>query len=102
MSADATAADAPAIGGRARPFLPRGVRLKRCDVRQGWFLLAPERALKLDQTGVAVLQAVDGVRDFDAITAHLAEAFNAPRDRIAVDAGRFLAALIARRMVETA
>ncbi|SEA75795.1 pyrroloquinoline quinone biosynthesis peptide chaperone PqqD [Rubrimonas cliftonensis] len=102
MTGAAPAAEAPPIDGSARPFLPRGVRLKFCEVRKSWFLLAPERALKLDQTGVAVLQAVDGERDFDAITAHLAAAFNAPHDRIAADAGRFLAALIARRMVETA
>ena len=27
----------------AVPFLPRGVRVKRCEIRKGWFLLAPER-----------------------------------------------------------
>ena len=31
------------------PFLPRGVRVKECKIREGWFLLAPERAVKLDQ-----------------------------------------------------
>jgi pyrroloquinoline quinone biosynthesis protein D len=85
-----------------RPFLPRGVRLKWCAVRQGWFLLAPERAMRLDASGAAILQALDGERDFAAVTARLADDFNAPRERIAADARRFLADLMDRRMVEVA
>lgn len=82
------------------PFLPRGVRLRRCEVRQGWFLLAPERAVKLDPVGAHVLGALDGSRDFAAVVAHLAQEFDAPPARIAEDAGRFLADMRDRRMVE--
>lgn len=85
-----------------RPVLPRGVRLKHCAVRQAWFLLAPERAMKLDGPGAAVLAAVDGRRDLAAIVAKLAQDFAAPPERIAQDARAFLAALMARRMVEIA
>jgi pyrroloquinoline quinone biosynthesis protein D len=82
------------------PFLPRGVRLRRCEVRNGWFLLAPERAVKLDPVGAHVLEALDGRRDFATVVAYLAEKFDAPRERIAEDAGRFLDDMRERRMVE--
>jgi pyrroloquinoline quinone biosynthesis protein D len=82
------------------PYLPRGVRLRHCDVRKGWFLLAPERAVKLDPVGAHVLGALDGVRDFAAVVAHLAAKFDAAPERIAADAGRFLDDMRARRMVE--
>ncbi len=82
------------------PFLPRGVRLRHCDVRKAWFLLAPERAVKLDPVGAHVLQALDGERDFAAVVGHLAAQFDAPQDRIATDAGAFLTEMRNRRMVE--
>ena len=82
------------------PFLPRGVRLRHCQVRQAWFLLAPERAVKLDAVGAHVLEALDGVRDFAGVVAHLAAKFDAPANRIAADAGAFLEQMRARRMVE--
>lgn len=85
-----------------RPFLPRGVRLKWCAVREGWFLLAPERAMKLDATGAAILRALDGEREFAAISAGLAAEFAAPPERVAKDARAFLAQLMDRRMVEVA
>lgn len=81
------------------PYLPRGVRLRHCDVRGAWFLLAPERAVKLDPVGAHVLQALDGERDFAGLVAHLADQFDAPSARIAADAGTFLEDMRARRMV---
>ena len=82
------------------PVLPRGVRLHHCRVREGWFLLAPERALKMDAIGVAILNATDGSRTFGAIVDKLAGDFGAPRDRVATDAGKFLTDLANRRMLE--
>jgi len=84
----------------ARPRLLRGVRPKFDRVRGIWVLLAPERALKLDQIGHAILAETDGERSFGEIVDRLAAAYNAPRDRIAEDAGRFLVSLIERRMAE--
>ena len=81
------------------PYLPRGVRLHHCDVRGAWFLLAPERAVKLDPVGAHVLQALDGERDFAGVVAHLADQFDAASARIAADAGTFLEDMRARRMV---
>lgn len=84
------------------PVLPRGVRLHHCKVRDGWFLLAPERAVKLDAIGVAILGCVDGARDLGAITAKLAADFSAPADKVGPDVARFLDDLIGRRMVDLA
>ncbi|MEM7505210.1 MAG: pyrroloquinoline quinone biosynthesis peptide chaperone PqqD [Pseudomonadota bacterium] len=82
------------------PFLPRGVRLKRCEVRQGWYLLAPERAVKLDQIAAAILGTLDGTRSFEGIVAKLVEDFDAPREQITTDARAFLIDMMNRRMVE--
>ena len=86
----------------ARPYLPRGVRMKWCAVREAWFLLAPERALKLDTVAAAILETLDGERDVAAVVASLAERFDAPAERIAGDVRPFLASLVERRMVEVA
>lgn len=82
------------------PFLPRGVRVHWCDVRKGWYLLAPERAVKMDQVAAAILGATDGERTFAGVVDKLAEDFKAPRDQIAGDARKFLTDLVNRRMVE--
>ncbi len=82
------------------PFMPRGVRLRRCEVRKGWYLLAPERAVKLDQVAAAILGTLDGTRDFAAVTAKLATDFKAPPEQIAKDVRAFLTDLVNRRMVE--
>ncbi len=88
------------IAKNQTPFLPRGVRLHHCDIRKGWYLLAPERAVKMNDIGVAILNVVDGERDFASVVDKLAQDFNAPQDRIAMDAGKFLGDLVNRRMVE--
>lgn len=84
------------------PLLPRGVRLHFDTVRETWVLLAPERAIMLDQVGQAVLSEVDGTRSFAQITAALAAKYNAPEAEIAKDSAGFLGALRARRFLEVA
>ena len=84
----------------ARPALLSGVRMHWDKVRGRWFLLAPERAIALDETGVAILSEANGERSLGDIVGRLAARYEAPPDRIAGDARRFLAALIERRMVE--
>lgn len=84
----------------ARPGLLRGVRVKHDRVRGQWVLLAPERALRLDPVGAAILAETDGARSFAEIVERLAEKFEAPRERIAQDARAFLEQLIERRMAE--
>lgn len=92
------AGDAP----RRVPRLPRGVWLHECKIRNCWFLQAPERAVKLDQVSVAILQTVDGERDVPSIAATLAETFAAPAEQIEGDVRRFLNDLAQRRMIELA
>ena len=88
------------ITGADIPVLPRGVRLHYDRVRETWVLLAPERAVTLDDIGHAILSEVDGTHSFDAITQSLAEKYNAPREAIAEDSASFLNALLNRRFVD--
>jgi len=78
----------------------RGVRPHFDKVRGVWLLLAPERALKLDDIGRAILEQVDGKRSFAEITKILADKYDAPVERIAGDARTYLSGLMARRFVE--
>lgn len=84
------------------PRLPRGVRLREDAARGGWVLLAPERALTLDDIAVAILREVDGARDVGAIVAALAATYDAPAEQIAGDVRAFLGDLVAKGLVETA
>ncbi|MCL5777224.1 pyrroloquinoline quinone biosynthesis peptide chaperone PqqD [Limibaculum sp. FT325] len=88
------------LAEQAVPRLLRGVRTKFDGVRGIWVLLAPERTLKLDAVGAAILAETDGTRSFGEIVDRLAARYQAPRERIAADAGTFLASLIQRRMAE--
>ncbi|MEM6902803.1 MAG: pyrroloquinoline quinone biosynthesis peptide chaperone PqqD [Pseudomonadota bacterium] len=90
------------ISATTIPSLPRGVRLKHCAVRDQWFLLSPERALTLDQTGLAILKAVDGERDFEAIAALLDTKFTGAREVITADMSDFLGQLAEQRIVDLA
>ena len=88
------------LGDSDIPFLPRGVRVHHCRIRNGWYLLAPERAVKMDPIAAAILSATDGLRDFEGIVEKLASDFKAPPERIAKDARKFLVDLMHKRMVE--
>ncbi|MDK3071890.1 pyrroloquinoline quinone biosynthesis peptide chaperone PqqD [Sedimentitalea sp. JM2-8] len=79
-----------------RPFLPRGVRVQPDRVRGGMVLLAPEKAIRLDAIGEAILARVTGQASFDEIVDDLAQTYNAPRDQIGTDVQRFLVGLRAR------
>ena len=85
----------------AKPRLPRGVKLRRDDVRQRWTLLAPERIFEIDGTAAAVLQLCDGERDLAAIVAELAARYNAPAAVIEKDVIAMLGDLKAKRVLDT-
>lgn len=79
-----------------RPYLPRGVRVHHDHVRGHKVLLAPEKAIELDEIGVAILSRVDGDATFGEIIASLAAAYDAPPERIEEDVQQFLTGLRAR------
>jgi pyrroloquinoline quinone biosynthesis protein D len=88
------------IAEEARPVLPRGVRLHFDSVRGAWTLVAPERAILLDEAGRAILGEVDGERSVGEIAARLAEQFAAPMEEILGDTREFLEGLADRRLVD--
>ena len=89
------------IQAQSRPYLPRGVRLKRDEARGRWTLLAPERIFEIDDTAAAVLRLCDGERDLNAIVGELAGRYSAPRAAIEKDVVAMLADLKAKRVLET-
>ena len=70
------------IAPHERPYLPRGVRLKRDHVRDQTVLLAPEKAVALDMIGEAILSRVNGVDSFDDIVTILPTPIMHPATRL--------------------
>lgn len=84
----------------SRLVFPRGVRIQRDEVRGEWVLLAPERTIRLDEPGLAILREIDGRRTLADIAARLARRYGAPVDQVLRDATVFLAALWGRRILD--
>lgn len=82
------------------PVLPPGVRLHWDRVRHCHVLLAPERALMLDDIGHAILARVDGRTALQDLVAGLAADFDAPVDEVGADVGGFLQGLARERLVD--
>jgi coenzyme PQQ biosynthesis protein PqqD len=82
------------------PRLPRGVRLKRDEMRGEWLLLAPERVVKIDAIALAILQRCDGATTIESIVDDLAATYAADRIRIDEDVRALLNGLAAKRMVD--
>ncbi|NMJ40843.1 pyrroloquinoline quinone biosynthesis peptide chaperone PqqD [Roseomonas sp. JC162] len=78
------------------PRFAPGVRLHHDRARARWIVLAPERMFVPDDTALAILRLVDGVRDVDAIVDDLAQQYAAPRDVIATDVRAMVEDLVAR------
>lgn len=80
--------------------LARGVRLREDEVRGQTVLLAPERALALDEIAVLIVKALDGERSLDNIAEEFAAKFEAPKDQILGDVIAFVDEFSKRRMLE--
>jgi pyrroloquinoline quinone biosynthesis protein D len=63
-------------------------------------LLAPERALMLDEVGHAILARVDGETEVEALISGLAADFDAPVEEVGPDVEEFLAGLARERLVD--
>lgn len=92
--------DALGIDGQTIAKLARGVRLREDTARGQMVLLAPERALALDEIAVAIVNALDGVKTLDEIAAGFARQFEAPKDEILKDIIAFIREFASRRMLE--
>jgi len=82
------------------PFFPRGVRMKEDQVRERTILVAPERTIALDGTGIAILELVDGDNSVAMIAETLAAKYEAPLSVIGNDVVAFLRDLINRGYLE--
>lgn len=89
-----------AVTGATVARLARGVRLREDPVRGQTVLLAPERALALDEIAVAIVKALDGTRDLDTIAADFARQFEAPQDQVLADVITFIREFSDRRLLE--
>ena len=88
------------LGGTARPFLPRYVRLHHDAGRGRWVLLAPERIIEPNEIALDVLKLCDGARDLTAIAEELASAYDAPRAEILTDITELLQDLADRGYIK--
>ncbi len=88
------------IDGRTIVRLARGVRLREDSIRKQMVLLAPERAIALDDIAVAIVNALDGHRSLEDIADDFSSRFQAPKDQILQDIVGFIREFLNRRMLE--
>lgn len=88
------------IDGRTLVHLARGVRLREDTVRNQTVLLAPERAIALDEIAVAIIKEIDGHRSLDRIAGDLARRFEAPKEQVLQDIIAFIREFLNRRTLE--
>lgn len=88
-----------ALAGHDVVMLTPGVRLHHDAVRGVDVLLAPERAVGLDEIGVAIIRAIDGVRSLDQLAAALAAEYEAAPEEVFGDMMLFVDAFIERGLL---
>jgi pyrroloquinoline quinone biosynthesis protein D len=88
------------IDGRTVVHLARGVRLREDTVRNQTVLLAPERAIALDEIAVAIIKEIDGHRSLDRIADDLSRRFEAPKEQVLQDIIAFIREFLNRRTLE--
>lgn len=67
------------------PALPPHIKLRHDPGRGRWHVLAPERVFEPDDTAIAVLKRIDGVKSVEVIVEELAKEYNAPAREITAD-----------------
>lgn len=82
--------------------LGRGIRLKHDAERDAWILQAPERVVVLDEIAHAVIgEIVDSDGSLGGVIDRLSQAFDAPRDEIAVDVIEMLQGFVDKQLLRT-
>lgn len=95
----------PEVAGIAADTVLRlapGVRLRDDPVRGRTLLLAPERAVALDEIAAAIVGALDGERALGEIAHGFAARYDAPEAQILADVLDFADACVARGWLEVA
>ncbi len=95
-----SAEEAIGIDGTSVFRLARGVRLRDDAARGQTILLAPERAIALDEIAVAIVKALDGERSLERIAEDSARDFEAPKDQVLGDILAFVREFANRRLLE--
>ena len=88
------------VSPKAKPKLPRGVRLTHNEAQGGWVLLAPERVFKAEGPAHEIIKRCTGEATLAEIVDDLAKTFNAPRERIETDVMAMLTGLLDKRLIE--
>ena len=83
-----------------RPRLSAKARLRFDKPTQTHLLLYPERGMKLNATGTAIVQLCDGTRTVRAIAAALAETYDKPAEEVSLEVDAFLQALADRGLID--
>jgi pyrroloquinoline quinone biosynthesis protein D len=83
-----------------RPRLSRKVHLKYDAIEKAFFVLYPERGIKLEGSASEILQRCDGERTAEMIVAELANATGTPTTVVRKDVEEFLAEMKKRGIVE--
>lgn len=99
---DAPSASVVTVDGATVAKLARGVKLREDPVRGQTVLLAPERALALDEIAVSIVRALDGKRSLDEIAEDFSRQFDAPKEAVLADVIAFIREFSNRRLLELA
>ena len=90
----------PTLTPEMRPRLPRGVRLKFDEARQGWVLLAPERVIKCNESSVEIIKRCSGSAPIGSIVDDLTTVFSADRGDVERDVMALVKQLAGKRLMD--
>jgi len=78
---------------------PRWARLRRCEVRNAWLLLVPERVLFPCPTTTDILHRLETPRALGSLAPDLAREYDAPGEAILKDVAELLGDLVEKGYV---
>ena len=84
----------------SKPRLPRGVRLRRDEVRNVWLLLAPETIFELNGSSAEILKRCTGDKSLEDIVDDLAATFDVDRSRLESETRALLDQLHGKRLLD--